>query len=50
MIFLFWGSGATLSLHFSVCAFSSCRQLGLCSFVVHGLLIRVASPVVEHRL
>ena len=31
-------------------AFSSCGERGLLFFVVHGLLIAVASLVAEHRL
>ena len=30
-------------------AFSSCSQLGLLFVVLHGLLIMVASLIVEHR-
>ena len=41
---------AALGLHFSACAFSSCGERGLLFAAVHGLLIAVASLVVEHGL
>ena len=41
--FLFWSSLLGR-------AFSHCGEWGLLFLVVHGLLIVVASPVVEHRL
>ena len=46
-IFLFL---ALLGLCCYVWAFSSCGEWGLLSIVVHGLLIAVASLVVEHGL
>ena len=39
-----------LGLHCCVRAFSSCSEWGLLSVVVFGLLIAVASLVVEHGL
>ena len=39
-----------LGLHCCSQAFSSCSELGLLLVAVHGLLIVVASLVVEHRL
>ena len=39
-----------LGLHCCVWAFSSCSECGLLFFVVHGLLIAVASLVAEHGL
>ena len=41
---------AVLGLHCCVRAFSSCGELGLLFVAVHGLLIAVASLVVEHGL
>ena len=41
---------AVLGLHCCVRAFSSCGKWGLPLVVVHGLLIAVASLVVEHGL
>ena len=41
---------AALGLCCCVWAFSSCGERGLLFVVVHGLLIAVASLVVEHRL
>ena len=41
---------AALGLHCCAWAFSSCGELGLLFVVVHGLLIAVASLVVEHGL
>ena len=41
---------AALGLHCCTWAFSSCRERGLLFVVVHGLLIAVASLVVEHGL
>ena len=46
-IYLFW---AALGLHCCARAFSSCGERGLLCVVVRGLLIAVASLVVEHRL
>ena len=41
---------AALGLHCCARAFSSCDKRGLLFVVVHGLLIAVASLVVEHEL
>ena len=41
---------AVLGLCFCARAFSSCGEWGLLFVVVHGLLIAVASLVVEHGL
>ena len=41
---------AALGLHCCAQAFSSCGERGLLFVVVRGLLIAVASRVVEHRL
>ena len=41
---------AVLGLPCCVWAFSSCGEQGLLFVAVHGLLIAVASLVVEHRL
>ena len=41
---------AVLGLHCCTRAFSSCGQQGLLFVVLRGLLIAVASPVVEHGL
>ena len=41
---------AVLGLRFCARAFSSCGEQGLSFIVVHGLLIAVASLVVEHGL
>ena len=41
---------AALGLHSRLWAFSSCSEQGLLFVVVRGLLIVVASLVVEHRL
>ena len=41
---------AVLGLRCCARAFSSCDDRGLLLVVVHGLLIAVASLVVEHRL
>ena len=41
---------AVLGLHCCTWAFSSCTEQGLFFVAVHGLLIAVASLVVEHRL
>ena len=41
---------AALGLRCCVQAFSSCSEQGLLFFVVHGLLIVVASLVAEHGL
>ena len=46
-LFIFW---AALGLCCCVRAFSSCRERGLLFVAVHGLLIVVASLVVEHGL
>ena len=47
LIYLFL---AALGLHCCARAFSSCGEQGLLFVVVHGLLIVVASLVVEHGL
>ena len=47
LIFIFL---AVLGLRFCVRAFSSCSERGLLFAAVHGLLIVVASLVVEHGL
>ena len=41
---------AALGLHCCAWAFSSCGKWGLLFFVVHGLLIAVASLVAQHGL
>ena len=41
---------AALGLRCCVSAFSSCGEQGLLFVAVHGLLIAVASLVVEHEL
>ena len=41
---------AALGLRCRMRAFSSCGEQGLLFIAVHGLLIAVASLVVEHRL
>ena len=41
---------AALGLRCCARAFSSCGERGLLFIAVHGLLIEVASLVVEHRL
>ena len=41
---------AALGLHCCAWAFSSCGERGLLFVAVHGLLIAVASLVVEHGL
>ena len=41
---------AMLGLHCCMWAFSSCGEWGLLFVAVHGLLIAVASLVVEHGL
>ena len=41
---------AVLGLRCCACAFSNCGEPGLLFVAVHGLLIVVASFVVEHRL
>ena len=41
--------GAMLD-HYCMQAFSSCSEQGLLFFAVCGLLIAVASPIMEHRL
>ena len=41
---------AVLCLHCCIWDFSSCVERGLLYFVLHGLLIAVASLVEEHRL
>ena len=41
---------AALGLHCCARAFSSCNERGLLFVAVHGLLIAVASLVVEHGL
>ena len=41
---------AALGLRCCTRAFSSCGERGLLFVTVHGLLIAVASPVVEHGL
>ena len=41
---------AALGLRCCARAFSSCGEQGLLFFAVHGLLIEVASLVVEHGL
>ena len=41
---------AVLGLHRCTWAFSSCGERGLLFVAVHGLLIAVASLVVEHGL
>ena len=46
-IYLFW---AALGLRCCLWAFSSCGKQGLLFVVVRGLLIAVASLVVEHGL
>ena len=45
--FFFFGCVGSLLLHM---AFSSCGEQGLLFVAVHGLLIAVASVVVEHGL
>ena len=49
-IYLFIYFLAALGLHCCTQAFCSCSQSGLLFVVVCGLLIAVASLVVEHRL
>ena len=49
-IFIYLLFLAVLGLHCCVRAFSSCSEQGLLFVVVRGLLIVVASLVVEHRL
>ena len=41
---------AVLGLRCCTWAFSSCSEWGLLFLAVHGFLIAVASPVMEHRL
>ena len=48
--YLFYLFLAVLGLSCCAQAFSSCREQGLLYVVVYGLLIAVASLVVEHRL
>ena len=48
--FLFLFFLAALGLRCCTWAFSSCSEQGLLFVAVRGLLIAVASPVVEHRL
>ena len=50
LVFIIYLFLAVLDLRFCVRAFSSCGERGLLFVVVHGLLIVVASLVVEHRL
>ena len=47
MYLFIWGCPGSLLLHV---AFSSCSERRLFFIVVHGLLIAVASLIVEHRL
>ena len=49
-IYFFGRIGSSLALGFLHWAFSSCGEPGLLFIVVRGLLIPVASLVVEHRL
>ena len=49
-IYLIYLCLAALGLHCCARAFSSCGQRGLLFVVVHGLLIAVASLVVEQGL
>ena len=49
-IYLFIYLWLRLGLHCCAQAFSSCDERGLLFVAVHGLLIAVASLVVEHRL
>ena len=49
-IYLFYLFLAALGLCCCIRAFSSCRERGLISVVLHGLLIAVASLAVEHGL
>ena len=49
-IYLFYLFLAALGLHCCAWAFSSCGEWGLLFVAVRGLLITVASLVVEHRL
>ena len=48
--FIYFYFLAVLGIRCCVRAFSSCGERGLLFVVVRGLLIAVASPVVEHRL
>ena len=50
IFFLMYLFLAALCLHCCMWAFSSCGERGLLFVVVRGLLIAVASLVVEHRL
>ena len=49
-LFIYYYFLAVLGLHCCARAFSSCSERGLLFVVVRGLLITVASLVVEHRL
>ena len=48
--YLFYLFLAALGLHCCARAFSNCGERGLLFVAVRGLLIAVASPVVEHGL
>ena len=50
LIYLIYLFLAVLGLHCCVLAFSSCGERGLLFVAVRGLLIAVASLVVEHGL
>ena len=50
VFFKFFFFLAALGLRCCAWAFTSCSEQGPLMNVVHGLLIAVASPVVEHRL
>ena len=50
LFFVFSNLMAALGLRCCVWAFSSCGERRLLFVAVHGLLIAVASLVVEHRL
>ena len=50
ILFLFYLFLAALGLRCCIRAFSSCGEWGLLFFAVRGLLIAVASLVVEHGL
>ena len=49
-LFIYLFISAALGLHCCARAFSSCGEQGLLFVAVHGLLIVVASLVVEHGL
>ena len=50
ILFIYFKFLAALGLHCCTRAFSSCGERGLLSVAVGGLLIAVASLVVQHRL